>query len=158
VADLRRPGVAAQMNKRIQGIGPGAGISRFSREIARAYELDQLGYEFHNGSLQECVAAYEAAVARKEWVVVPLWRPQFLHKSHSIRELEEPRGLLRGNDQATLLLRKDASALVPPSALAILETLALGNDAVAALDHAVSVEKVAPLEAARRWLDQHGMR
>jgi glycine betaine/proline transport system substrate-binding protein len=152
VADLRRPEVAARATRRIQGIGAGAGISRFSREIMAAYDLAEFGYEFHNGSLQDCVAAFEAAVARQEWVVVPLWRPQFLHRSHAIRELEEPRGLLRGKDQATLLLRRDASHLVPPTALAILKTLTLGNEAVTELDHAISVGKMHPLDAARRWL------
>jgi len=100
--DLAKPDVAARMTKFIQGIGPGAGISRFSREIVARYQLDTLGYEFRNGSLEDCVGAFEQAVAERRWAVVPLWHPQFLHSMHKIRALADPENLLRGRDAATL--------------------------------------------------------
>ncbi|WP_084738062.1 glycine betaine ABC transporter substrate-binding protein [Cystobacter ferrugineus] len=49
----------------------------------------------------------EAAVAEKRWVVIPLWHPQFLHHRYTIRALAEPKGLLGGVDQATLVIRRD---------------------------------------------------
>ncbi|KAK3605155.1 hypothetical protein CHS0354_000824 [Potamilus streckersoni] len=95
VGDLKKPNVAAKMNKLIQGIGAGAGISRFSREIVEKYKLGEWGYHFENGSMEDCVNAFERAYAKKEWVVVPLWHPQYLHSKYKIRELKEPNGLLR---------------------------------------------------------------
>jgi len=152
VGDLRREEVAARMVKRIQGIGPGAGISRFSREIIETYRLDESGYEFVNGSLDDCVQAFESAVAERRWVVVPLWRPQFLHARHAIRELREPQGLLRGVDDATLLLRREARALIPDEVLATLAGMSLGNDAVTAMDDQIGRERQPVMAVAQAWL------
>ncbi|RYF28531.1 MAG: glycine/betaine ABC transporter substrate-binding protein [Comamonadaceae bacterium] len=155
VADLLKPQVSARMTKVIQGIGPGAGISRFSREIMAAYQLDAAGYEFRNGSLDDCVNAFEQAVTQRRWVVVPLWHPQYLHNTHVIRALAEPRGLLRGKDAATLVLRKSAAGLLPARTLATLQKMHLGNAAVAELDDLVSRKKMDPLDAARDWSGRH---
>lgn len=152
VADLTRPEVVARMAKRIQGIGPGAGISRFSREIIERYGLAALGYEFHNGTLKDCTDAFESAYGQRQWTVVPLWHPQYLHHRYVIRELTEPLGLLRGRDAATLVLRREAAGLLPEATLGWLRRLHLGNAAVAELDHQISVAGATPAEAAVGWL------
>ena len=152
VADLAKPEVAARMEKRIQGIGPGAGISRFSREIIERYRLRDLGYEFHNGTLEDCIDAFESACQDRRWAVVPLWHPQYLHHRHCIRELAEPIGLLRGRDAATLVMRRDAASLIPAATLDRLRRLHLGNAAVAELDHQISVAGLSPEKAAAHWL------
>ena len=153
--DLARPDVAARMDKCIQGIGPGAGISRFSREIVARHRLDELGYEFRNGTLDDCVDAFERAVAERRWAVVPLWEPQYLHHRHRIRALADPEGLLRGRDAATLLLRREAASLLPPAVHERLARMTLGNAAVTELDHMVGRERLDPLVAARRWMHAH---
>ncbi|MEN3811723.1 glycine betaine ABC transporter substrate-binding protein [Chromobacterium piscinae] len=152
IADLKKPEVSARMIKKIQGINPGAGISRFSREIISRYRLGEDGYHFENGSLEDCVSAFEQAVARRDWTVVPLWQPQFLHWRHRIRELADPENLMRGQDQATLLIRKAALARLPPAAVDDLRALRLGNRTVAWLDHLISREGMVPAAAARQWL------
>ncbi|GAM74596.1 L-proline glycine betaine binding ABC transporter protein proX [Vibrio ishigakensis] len=77
VGDLLKPDVLARMNKDIQGINPGAGITRFSIKMMEEYGLSEAGYRFHTGSEEDCFGAFERAVANKEWLVVPLWKPQF---------------------------------------------------------------------------------
>ncbi len=72
----------------------------------------------------------------KRWVVVPLWHPQYLHNRYTIRALDEPKGLLGGVDQATLIVRRDAESLIGSDALAELAGLHLGNARVSALDYA----------------------
>ncbi|WP_206600372.1 glycine betaine ABC transporter substrate-binding protein [Chromobacterium sphagni] len=83
---------------------------------------------------------------------MPLWQPQFLHWQHDIRELADPAGLLRGKDEATLLIRKAALERLPASAAAELHALRLGNRALTWLDHLVSRRGLAPRHAARQWL------
>jgi glycine betaine/proline transport system substrate-binding protein len=152
IAQLSEPQVIKHMNMRIQGIGPGAGISRFSREIIAQYGLTKAGYEFHNGTLIECTSAFERAYSQKQWCVVPLWHPQYLHHRYRIRELQEPLGLLRGVDEATLVVRKDAMHLLSSSTLAQLKQLHLGNSTVAQLDYRISVDGITPSQAASEWL------
>jgi glycine betaine/proline transport system substrate-binding protein len=152
VADLARPEIAHEMVKLIQGIGPGAGISRFSREIVKKYRLDEWGYEFRNGSQAECESAFESAVADRRWVVVPLWEPQHLHHVYRIRALAEPHSLLRGKDAATLLIRKDAAGHLNSVTRTALTRMRLGNTVVTELDHAISRLGRSPVDAAAEWM------
>ena len=125
------------MERLIQGINPGAGISRFSQAIVTEYGLGAAGYEFRTGSEADCFNRFEAAVREKRWVVVPLWHPQYLHNRYRVRALDEPEGLLGGVDKATLIVRRDAESLIGSDALTELAGLHLGNAKISALDDAL---------------------
>ncbi|MEO0322449.1 MAG: glycine betaine ABC transporter substrate-binding protein [Myxococcota bacterium] len=134
VEDLLREPAASRMERLIQGINPGAGISRFSAAMVSAYGLDAAGYEFRAGDEAACFVRFEAAVAEGRWVVIPLWHPQFLHHRHTIRALREPRGLLGQRDEATLVVRKDAFDALGESALEELRRLTIGNERLSRLE------------------------
>ncbi|QDL90992.1 glycine/betaine ABC transporter substrate-binding protein [Paroceanicella profunda] len=137
VQDLLRSPVLRRMERLIQGINPGAGISRFSKAIIAAYDLGSAGYHFETGTEAQCFDRFEDAHDRGAWIVVPLWHPQYLHARYRIRELAEPRGLLGGADKATLVVRKDAMSRIAPAALEELSRLTLGNPRVSELDAAL---------------------
>ncbi|WP_115952994.1 glycine betaine ABC transporter substrate-binding protein [Cupriavidus plantarum] len=149
IGDLAHATVVARMTKRLQGIGPGAGISRFSRVALERYGLAQHGYHFENGTLDDCVTAYEHAVAAGEWVVVPLWQPQYLHETHRIRPLEDPLGIMGTVDDATLVARKDRLGKLPSAAVEALRKLRPGNATISKLDYLVSRQHRDPIDAAR---------
>ena len=134
VNDLLNPEVLDKMERRIQGINPGAGISRFSRAIVKAYGLDEAGYHFETGTEAECFGRFVEAVEQERWIVTPLWHPQWLHNRYTIRALKEPRGLLGGQDKATLLVTNDALGRMAADAVNALRALHLGNARVSALD------------------------
>ena len=50
VADLLREPALERMERLIQGINPGAGISRFSAAMVVEYGLGAAGYEFRTGT------------------------------------------------------------------------------------------------------------
>ncbi|WP_323144382.1 glycine betaine ABC transporter substrate-binding protein [Massilia phyllosphaerae] len=152
VEDLKKPEVLANIDKFIDGINAGAGISRFSSAMIDAYGLDRYGYRFYAGSEASSFTKFKRAVANKRWLVIPLWHPQYLHHDYRIRALEEPKGLLGGTDQATLVARKGVLPKIAPSALAELRILHLGNAVLTDLEHATQVEGITPLQAATRWL------
>lgn len=152
VADLARPEVASRMSHLIQGINPGAGISRFSRTMVEQYGLGELGYHFENGSEADCFTRFEESVERGDWLVVPLWHPQFLHHRFSIRALEEPKGLLGGQDDATLIVREEVAEHMSPELLEELTKLRLGNAVISELDYLICRESLSPLAAADAWL------
>lgn len=78
VEDLAIPEVAAEFRKLIQGINPGAGVSRVSRQMVDDYGLAAQGFPFENGSLDGCTGAHLDAIAAGGSAVVPLRRPQWL--------------------------------------------------------------------------------
>ncbi|CAK2042161.1 Glycine betaine/proline transport system substrate-binding protein [Vibrio crassostreae] len=156
IADLLKPEVVDKMNAKIQGINPGAGITRFSIQMMKEYGLSGSGYEFFSGSEADCFDAFESAVANKEWVVVPLWKPQFLHYRYDIRELKEPKGLLGIVDRAVLLLRDDKKHLLSEEQIKTLDSLRFSNDIIAELDYKVCREGKPQDEVTRDWLIENG--
>ncbi|MEU8824709.1 glycine betaine ABC transporter substrate-binding protein [Streptomyces sp. NPDC048636] len=152
VADLLRPEVADRMTPTLDGINPGAGISRFSARMITEYGLDRAGYAFRPGTEQSFISRVERGIAEREWFVIPIWRPQYLNLVHGLRALAEPKGLLGGTDAATPVVTKAAFATLAPAALERLRALRLGNDGVEAIDKLINVNGLAPLDAADRYL------
>ncbi|MGD1920783.1 MAG: glycine betaine ABC transporter substrate-binding protein, partial [Pleurocapsa sp.] len=155
VSDLLKPGVIQKMKSTIQGINPGAGITRFSIEMMDEYDLNEVGYRFLAGTEEECFGTFERAVEHKEWVVVPLWKPQFLHYRYQIREIREPKGLLGTVDRAVLLLRADRKSLLTKEELQTLDSLRFSNDIIAELDYKVSRCNESLDEVTQSWLTSH---
>lgn len=152
VTDLAKPEIAAMFRKRIQGIAPGAGISRFSRQMIESYGLTPLGFHFENGTLDDCTGAYLDALAAGELAIMPLWHPQWVHTERPPRALSDPKGLLGGQDKATLVLRKDAMQKVSPEGLNMLRKIYLGNETMSGLDHDICRKGMTPKEAARAYM------
>ncbi|MGW3040230.1 glycine betaine ABC transporter substrate-binding protein [Kitasatospora sp. NPDC001159] len=155
VRDLSRPDVAARMTRAIDGINPGAGISRFSARVVAAYGLDRVGYTFTPGTEAGFIARVEQGIADREWFLIPLWRPQYLNRRHDLRPLAEPKGLLGTVDAASPVIRRASIDLVHPDALARLDALHLGNDGVEELDAWINDDGLTPLQAADRYLTAH---
>lgn len=153
VEDLAKPEIADKFRKLIQGINPGAGISRFSRKMIEEYGLSVQGFYFENDSLDDCTRAYLDAVTARELAILPLWRPQWLHLEAVVRELSDPKGLLGGVDDATLILRNDAKHKISDAGLRFLCKIAPGNDEISKIDHAICRKGLAPRDAARAWID-----
>lgn len=152
ISDLLKPEIVKKMKKTIQGIGIGAGITRFSIKMMNEYGLKKAGYEFKTGTQNECVTAYENAVKNKEWVIVPLWQPQFLHNIYKIRDLKEPKGLLGIVDRAVLLANKDRlNKIFTPKQINILDKIILSNEAISKLDYMINREGLSEDEAVQKW-------
>lgn len=152
VADLLKPDVIEKMIPHIQGINPGAGITRFSIQMMDEYGLSDAGYTFSPGTEEDCFRAFEQAVANKEWVIVPLWKPQFLHYKYTIREISDPKGLLGIVDRAVLLLREDRKSWFTEAELNTLAQLRFSNEIIAELDYKVCREGRDQDEVTREWL------
>nr|BFD42038.1 glycine betaine ABC transporter substrate-binding protein [Pseudomonas sp. FFPRI_1] len=152
VADLLKPEVLARMHKELHGIGPGAGITRFSLRMMDDYGLAAAGYSFHTGTQETCVAAFEKLVEARRWGVVPLWHPQFLHFRHRIRDLKDPKGLLGSVDRAVLLGRVDRLERFSAAQIQVLDNIRLSNAIVAELDYAINRDGQSADQAAARWL------
>ncbi|KJG61971.1 glycine/betaine ABC transporter [Photobacterium kishitanii] len=154
ISDLLKPHVIEKMAKDIQGINPGAGITRFSLKMMEQYGLNSAGYRFHTGTEEDCFTAFEQAVSNKQWLIVPLWKPQFLHHTFKIRALSEPKGLLGSIDKAVLLLRQDRKNLFTKNQLAKLDALRFSNAIIAELDYQVSRDGQDIDIVTRNWLNQ----
>lgn len=153
ITDLLKPSIKVKTLNNIQGIGDGAGITRFSKSVMKNYGLTLSGYEFKAGSQEDCINAYEQSVAENKWVIVPIWQPQFLHHKYIIRELEDPKGLLGGKDRAVLLARKDSlTSHFTEQEIQVLNNIELSNKIVSQLDYSYNRLEKSADEVAKEWL------
>jgi glycine betaine/proline transport system substrate-binding protein len=137
ISDLLEPLALAHMDRRIQGMAPGAGISEMSPRAIIEYGLDSAGYHFENGTEDACIGRFVDAVARREWVVLPFWHPQALHARFRIRRLQDPKLVLGATDNATLLVLRSSEGLIGDDALADLAAMYIGNAILVELDQAL---------------------
>lgn len=108
IADLRKPGVKKRLHGRIDGIDPGAGLMRLSKETIKAYGLK--GYNLLASSGAGMTAALKRAVRRKNWIVVTGWRPHWMFGAFKLRFLKDPKGTLGGAESIHAIGRKGLAA------------------------------------------------
>ncbi len=155
VADLRKPQVAANMQKEIRGPGADSGLMIGSKKIFAEYGLEESGYKLMPGKAPEWIANFNDNVAAKRWFVMPLWQPQYLNKASRLRILDEPRKLLGGSDTAWLVAHKDFRSKVDAKTWKALQRMSLSVRAVTEMDYLVNVQKMSPRDAARYWMGSH---
>ncbi len=158
VDDLLKPDVASKMAKTIRGIGAGSGLMMGSKKMMTEYGLEQAGYELVPGPPKDWIGNFEKAVAERRWVIIPLWRPQFLNKAYRVRPLDEPKRLLGGTDRAVLVANKEFPNRFPAKTVDTLRRIDLGVDAVTEMDYMVNVERKSPREAAKVWMARNADR
>ena len=134
IADLLASPAIDQMERLIQGMAPGAGISEMSPHAIHEYGLGAAGYHFEHGTEDLCIRRFVDAVHERRWVVMPFWHPHALHRHYRIRRLQDPLLTLGGTDNACVLVRRGSDDLIGVDALADLAQLHLGNTLVGELD------------------------
>jgi glycine betaine/proline transport system substrate-binding protein len=154
--DLARPEVTARMATLVvQGTTPGAGLTMRSQQLITDYGLDQAGWSYRIGDLQQIIQTVNGRIAAQEWFVTPLWQPQYLNEVHRLRPVDDPRGVFPPPDRAWLTANRVAFGRLPERTRAVLQKIHFTLADATSMDFAVNVDRLDPLEAARSWMDQH---
>lgn len=103
IADLTNDEVREQLGGQIQGIDPGAGLTRLSEEAIESYGLD---YELVLASDAAMTAALDRAVRNEDWIVVTGWSPHWKFGAYELRYLEDPEGALGGVEHIHAVARQ----------------------------------------------------
>lgn len=111
IADLARPENKKALGWRIQGVDPGAGITRLSEAALETYNLH--GYQLQYASGAGMAVALRRAIDRQRWIVVTAWRPHWIFGQHNLRFLEDPEGALSEREEVHALARENLSAEYP---------------------------------------------
>lgn len=152
IDDLKKPNIAARMDKRIRGIGATSGLMVGAAKIREAYGLDEAGYEIIPGEAKDWIENFKQAVGEKRWLVMPLWQPQWINAAYDVRVLEEPQCIYGKGDTAVLLGHENLKGKVAPETLERLAAIKLSIDAVTEMDLWVNVDGLTPRDAAKKWL------
>lgn len=158
IDDLKKPDVAAKMDKRIRGIGASSGLMVGAVKIREAYGLDAAGYEVIPGEAKDWIANFKQAVAEQRWLVMPLWQPQWINAAYKVRVLDDPKGVYGKGDTAVLLGHQALKGKLAPKTLDRLANIKLSVSAVTQMDLWVNVDGLSPREAAKKWLSANPLR
>lgn len=153
--DLLKPAVQARISHRIISLPAETGLTISANRVLATYGLASAGYRVEPGPPEAWLAAFRDAVAAGEWIVFPLWQPQWLNAAYSVRPLADPRHAYGEPDTAYLLGNQSLRGKLTPHALAVLSRIRLSIRAVTAMDRMVNVEGLTPREAAARWMAEN---
>lgn len=103
IADLAKPEVRGKLGGRIQGIEPGAGLTRLSQEAVKAYGLD---YTLQEASEAAMLSVVDRSMRGKRWVVATAWSPHWMFGKYALRYLADPKGALGGEERVHAIGRQ----------------------------------------------------
>ncbi len=103
IEDLKKDKWQRELRGQIQGIDPGAGITRLSHDVIEEYELD---YTLIEASGAAMTAALDRAVTRDNPIVVTGWSPHWKFGAYDLKYLEDPEGTLGGAEKIHAMSRQ----------------------------------------------------
>jgi glycine betaine/proline transport system substrate-binding protein len=106
IEDLKSDAVREKLDGKIIGIGPGAGLTRLSKETMTEYGLKDAGYNLVISSGSGMTAALKRAIENEEWIVVTGWSPHWKFGRWDLRYIDDPKGTLGQIERADLMARK----------------------------------------------------
>ncbi|BCR21586.1 glycine betaine ABC transporter substrate-binding protein [Borrelia sp. HM] len=97
-------GRGSEFKNRIVGIDAGAGTQLSVEKTLNIYGLDK-EYELVSSSESVMLSSLESAIKRKEWILVPLWKPHWAFAEYDIKFLDDPLLAMGGPESIHSLVR-----------------------------------------------------
>ncbi|MGV8939437.1 MAG: glycine betaine ABC transporter substrate-binding protein [Allorhizobium sp.] len=104
IADLSKPEVKEKLDSTVQGIDPGAGLTRLSEKALKDYKLD--GYKLQISSEAGMLTTVDRAMRSKEWFVATSWSPHWMFGKYDLRYIADPKKSLGEAETVNILARK----------------------------------------------------
>lgn len=111
-------GVGSQVDYKIIGIDPGAGLMKATDQALKDYELKD--WELVEGSSAAMTAALTEAYKNKKPIIVTAWTPHWMFSKFEMKYLEDPKGVFGKDEQIHTIVRKGLKE-EHPSAYAFLD-------------------------------------
>ncbi|WP_395517362.1 glycine betaine ABC transporter substrate-binding protein [Pseudorhizobium flavum] len=102
--DLAKDEVKEKLGNTVQGIDPGAGLTRLSQQALKDYGLDD--YKLQISSEAGMLTTVDRAVRSEDWFVATSWSPHWMFGKYDIRYIEDPKTSLGEAEHVDVLARK----------------------------------------------------
>lgn len=113
--------VAEQVDHKIIGIDPGAGLMKATETAMKEYGLND--WELVEGSSAAMTAALTDAYQNKKPIIVTGWTPHWMFSKFEMKYLEDPKGVYGKEEEIHTIVRKGLKE-EQPSAYAFLDRFA----------------------------------
>ncbi|KRD67010.1 glycine betaine ABC transporter substrate-binding protein [Ensifer sp. Root278] len=104
IDDLKKDDVKEKLKGRIEGIDPGAGLTRLSEQALKDYELDS--YKLQISSEAGMLTTVDRAVRKEQWFVATSWSPHWMFGKYELRYIDDPKDALGKAERVNVLARK----------------------------------------------------
>jgi len=153
IGDL--PDHAEELDNRIVGIDPGAGLTAQTEDEAMpGYGLDE-DFELVTSSGAAMQAELASAVAEEEPIVVTLWRPHPAYAEHDLKDLEDPEGHM-GETETINSMGRSGFSEDYPTLSGWIENWEMNDEELSELEVLTLDEyEDDPTEGARVWLQDN---
>lgn len=105
IEDLKKADVQEKLKGRVEGIDPGAGLTRLSEKAIEDYELD--GYKLQISSEAGMLTTVDRAMRSEKWFVATSWSPHWMFGKYELRYIDDPKKSLGEAEHVDVLARKD---------------------------------------------------
>jgi glycine betaine/proline transport system substrate-binding protein len=105
IEDLKKPEVQEKLSGTVQGIDPGAGLTRLSEQALKDYALD--GYKLQISSEAGMLTTVDRAMRSENWFVATSWSPHWMFGKYKLRYIADPKKSLGEAEHVDILARKD---------------------------------------------------
>lgn len=114
IEDLKKPEVQEKLSKTIQGIDPGAGLTRLSQQAVKDYALDD--YKLQISSEAGMLTTVDRAMRGEKWFVATSWSPHWMFGKHKLRYIADPKKSLGDAEHVDILASKTFKSENPKAA------------------------------------------
>jgi glycine betaine/proline transport system substrate-binding protein len=104
IADLSKPEVKEKLKSTVQGIDPGAGLTRLSQDALKAYELGD--YKLQISSEAGMLTTVDRAYRSEDWFVATSWSPHWMFGKYKLRYIDDPKKALGEAEHVDVLARE----------------------------------------------------
>lgn len=104
--------IGEQVDYKIIGIEPGAGLTELSENTLAEYQNLQ-GWELEESSTPGMLGSLEQAIRNEEPIIITGWTPHWMFSSYDLKFVEDPQGTLGGTENINTLVRKDLAKDLP---------------------------------------------
>ncbi|MFJ7914097.1 MULTISPECIES: glycine betaine ABC transporter substrate-binding protein [unclassified Lysinibacillus] len=106
------PSIGKQVDYKIIGIEPGAGLTGLAENTIEKYE-NLKGWELEQSSTPGMLGSLEQAIRNEDPIIITGWTPHWMFSSYDLKFLEDPQGTLGGSENINTLARKGLEKDLP---------------------------------------------
>ncbi|OEC03540.1 glycine/betaine ABC transporter [Lysinibacillus sphaericus] len=143
--------IGEQVDYKIIGIEPGAGLTELSENTIAEYQNLQ-GWELEESSTPGMLGSLEQAIRNEEPIIITGWTPHWMFSSYDLKFLEDPKGTLGGTENINTLVRKDLAKDLP-DAYTLLDQFYWEPEDMEAVMYEAQATSFE--EAAEKWIAQN---
>ncbi|WP_409292987.1 glycine betaine ABC transporter substrate-binding protein [Peribacillus sp. SCS-37] len=144
--------IGGQVDYRIVGIDPGAGLMKSAKQALKDYGLQE-DWTLVEGSSAAMTAELKKAYDRKEPIIVTGWTPHWMFSKYKLKYLKDPKGTFGKDETIHTVVRKGFKE-DNPGAFKILDQFYWQPKDMEEVMGDIQ-EGMKPADAAGKWMDRH---